>query len=411
MSAHSTAAPLAIVGRQPIFDRRLGVYGYELLFRVDSTAQHAAVTSGDVSTAMVVVNSFVEIGLENVVGAAMAFVNVNREFLLSDVILNLPKDRVVLEVLEHVPPEPDVVARLQMLRAEGYRLALDDFIYREDLEPFVQLASIVKLDISQLTRDELLAHVTRLKGLGITLVAERVETRAELDACLADGFDLFQGYFLEKPSTLQKPRAPDGDRLSALQTLALLNAPGTTVDQLEAAISRDVTLSYRLLRVINSAASGLAGRVESLRQAIVHLGRDTIRNWVSLLLLSGMNSKPAELLSTGLVRARMCERIGDRVHPDQAHAYFTTGLFSILDAVLDTTMAQLVSSLPLTPEITQALTRREGPIGAALATCIAYEHCDWEHLACEGMTSEELRDAYLEALAWSRGLMGSLNPK
>ncbi len=155
MTAPASAIPLAVVGRQPIFDRRLGVYGYELLFRLDSTAPEAGVTAGDVSTALVVVNSFVEIGLENVVGTATAFVNVNRAFLLSDLILNLPSDRVVLEVLEHVPPDSDVIARLDLLRAAGYRLALDDFVYREDLEPFIELASIVKLDISQLERPDL----------------------------------------------------------------------------------------------------------------------------------------------------------------------------------------------------------------------------------------------------------------
>lgn len=408
MPASITAHPLAVVGRQPIFDHRLSVHGYELLFRVDPAAQEAGVTAGAASTALVIVNTFVEIGFSQMVGTATAFVNVDRDFLLSEAIANLPRDRVVLEVLEHVPPDREVIARLGALSADGYRLALDDFIYRPELEPFLDLASIVKLDISQLTRPDLLAHVERLKGRGLQLVAERVETQAELETCRHDGFDFFQGYFLARPASVQRQRAPDGNRLASLQTLALLNAPGTSIDQLEVAISRDVTLGYRLLRVINSAAYGLTNRVESLRQAIVYLGRDTIRNWVSLLLLSGLNNKPIELLNTGLVRARMCERIADAVNSDQSHAYFTAGLFSILDAVLDTTMAQLVASLPLTPDISLALTDRRGPIGSALAACIAYERCDWDALACPGLSAGDLGNAYLDALAWARALTDNL---
>jgi EAL and modified HD-GYP domain-containing signal transduction protein len=408
MSTSAPAVPLAVVARQPIFNRKLEVHGYELLFRLDAAAQAAAVTAGDVSTAIVVVNSFVEFGLENVVGSAVAFLNVNREFLLSDFVRTLPKERVVLEVLEDVPPDAEVVARLESLAAAGYCLALDDFAHREELEPFLELASIVKLDISQVERRDRLPQVEGLKRRGLKLVGERVETHADLENCLEDGFDYFQGFFLARPATLQRHRAPDGDRMSALQTLALLNAPTTTAEQLERAISRDVTLSYRLLRVLNSAGCGLAGRVESLRQAIVHLGRNTIRNWVVLLLLSGMSNKPVELLTTGLVRARMCERIGEAINPNQADAYFTAGLFSILDAVLDTSMAQLVASLPLTPEVGQALTNRRGPIGRALAACIAYERWEWAELSNAPLPAADLQTAYLDALTWARTLTSGI---
>jgi EAL and modified HD-GYP domain-containing signal transduction protein len=375
---------------------------------VDATAEHASVTAAETATARVVVDSCVEIGLEHVVGSALAFVNMSRGFLLSGLASNLPKDRVVLEVLEDVPPDAEVIASLEALRADGYCLALDDFVYREDLDPFVELASIAKLDISVLDRKARLAHVDRLKRRDLTLVAERVETHDDLETCRREGFDLFQGYFLARPATLQQPRAPNGDRLTALQTLSLLNAPEATVEQVAAAISRDLTLSYRLLRVINSAAFGLSGRIESLGQAILYLGRDTIRNWVSLLVLSGLSDKPAELLTTGLVRARTCEQLALIHSPQLAPAAFTAGLFSILDAVLDTPMPHLVSQLPLTPEISRALVDHSGALGSILGASIAYERCEWTRLAGGSIDAGPLRDAYLEAVDWTRGLTAVL---
>lgn len=369
----------------------------------------SAVLSGEATTASVIVDSFMEVGLDNMVGSTPAFINVDRDFLLSHAILNLPRDRVVLEVLETVSPDEVVLARMQELKGLGYRLALDDYTHAAELAPMLDLVSIVKIDISQYPADGIGALVTALSGRGLTLVAERVETEQEFKACLAAGFGLFQGFFLERPETISRGRAPDGNRLVALQTMALLNDERSTVAQLEDAISRDVMLSYRLLRLMNSAAYGVAGRVDSLHTAIVYLGRDIVRAWVSMLLLSGMNGKPNELLTKGLVRAKMCERLAGRVEPDLTHGSFTAGLFSILDAVLDTPMADLVEQLPLETYVSRALTDRDGPIGGLLAATIAYERCAWEELAgLSALTDVDLKEAYLKVLLWTRGLSKAL---
>jgi EAL and modified HD-GYP domain-containing signal transduction protein len=310
----------------------------------------------------------------------------------------------VLEILEDTPPDADVLAAMHELREAGYHLALDDFAYRAELEPFLALASIAKLDISRVSRAEIPSALARLKERGLLTVAERVETRDDLAFCRDAGFDFFQGFFLARPATLQRQRPPRGDRLAALQILALLNDASAPIDQLETAISRDVTLSYRLLRVINSAAFGMLGRIESLRQAIVHLGRARIRSWVSLLVLSGLSDKPPELLTTGLVRARMCEMLAERVDPRQASAYFTAGLFSVLDAILDTPMEQLVASLPLSRAIGQALVAREGQLGEMLEITMAYERCEWAEVGGDRLTLADVRDAYLEAVRWALSL-------
>jgi EAL and modified HD-GYP domain-containing signal transduction protein len=268
------------------------------------------------------------------------------------------------------------------------------------------VAAIVKLDISQLDRQALEMHVRQLKSRGAMLVAERVETPEEMEMCRAIGFDLFQGYFLARPAIMKRSRAPEGNRLAALQTLSALNSPAMTLDQLEGVVSRDVTLGYRLVRVINSAQYALPGRIESLRQAILYLGRDRIRDWVTLLVLSGQNAKPGDLLITGLVRARMCEQLGTVIDPPKAHVFFTAGLFSILDAVFDMPMGQLVESLSLAPEIGCALTERRGSIGGVLEACIAHERAQWTQAEYTGLTSAQIGAAYLDALRWASS-MGS----
>jgi EAL and modified HD-GYP domain-containing signal transduction protein len=241
------------------------------------------------------------------------------------------------------------------------------------------------------------------------LVAERVETQTELTWCQEAGFDLFQGFFLERPETITRGRAPEGSRLAALQIMTVLNDPRASADQLEEAISRDVTLSYRLLRLINSAAYGVASPVDSLHRAIVYLGRDTVRAWVTLLLLSGMNGKPNELLTKALISARMCERLAATARPDDMHACFTVGLFSVLDAVLDTPMAELVTHLPLAPAVSRALTHGDGPVGELLTLTRAYERCAWSELSApRAVTDSVLREAYLDALRWTRRLDGAL---
>lgn len=403
----SAESPLAVIGRQPIYDRHLKVHGYELLFRSADERERGLTASGEACSARVVVNTFMEMGLENVVGSSLAFINVNRAFLLSGLLRNLPANRVVLEILEDTTPDQEVLAALESLKADGYRLALDDFVYRPELEPFLALASIVKLELLADNKAELIRLCGRLKQRNLQIVIERIETHEDLELCKQLGCDFYQGYFLAKPALLKQHRAPSAARLTALQTLALLGDPNATVEQLENAIGRDVTLSYRLLRVINSAAFAMSGRVDSLRQAVLFLGRERIRSWVSLLVLSGLSDKPSELLAIGMIRARMCEQLADFVEPGHRAAYFTTGLFSILDAVLDTPMEQLLASLPLAPSVTQALLARSGPLGETLNVVIANERCEWTS-SSSGLTDTQVREAYLEAVKWASQMNGSV---
>jgi EAL and modified HD-GYP domain-containing signal transduction protein len=394
--------PPALVGRQPIFDRSQRVYGYELLFRLASEeARTADRPDGTASTAQVVLNTFLEIGLDSVVGDRPAFVNATRSFICDGLAAQLPPDRVVIEVLEDIAPDDEVVAELAKLRSAGYTLALDDFIYDPSLEPLIELAHIIKIDLSQLTVGELERYQKLLGRPGLRLLAERVETHAEFEHCKSLGFELFQGFFLAKPSIVQGNRRTS-NQVTALRLLALLDDPDASLDEVELALSTDPTLSYRLLRVINSAAFSLRNRVDSLRQALIMLGLRRVQGWVTLMVLAGLSKKPPALLETALTRARMCEQLGARLQPNRAPSFFTVGLFSALEAMLDTPLEQLVGDLPLSSEVVAALLSGEGLMGSVLSGVLAYERCEWDRVSVPGLDADALRQAYLDTLQWVR---------
>lgn len=390
----------AFVGRQPIFDARQAVRAYELLFRVGHDGAVAG-AAGESLTAEVVINAFVEIGLDQIVGPHPAFLNVTRAFLVDGFAHDLPADRVVIEVLETVPADDAVLSELRALRAAGFRVALDDFVPGGQADALLELADTVKLDVEALGRDAVARHVRALRGPR-TLVAERLETAADFEWARSLGFDLFQGFFLARPSVVSRQRPP-ASRLATLRVLALLDDPNVSYDALEEAISCDVLLAFKVLRIINSAAFGLPRRVDSLKQALVLLGQRRLHTWVALTVLAGLSDKPVELLTTALIRARMCERLGHAQDPERDHTYFTVGLLSALDAMLDATMDDVVASVALAPDVAGALVRHEGPLGRTLATTLAYEACDWDGVFAAGghYAPNLLRRAYLDALGWA----------
>lgn len=402
MSSSAIPHHPVFIGRQPILDRRLHTVGYELLFRM-APWNHTVHSESDGTsyTAQVILNAFVEIGLDNVVGDKLAFVNATRAFLLEAPALELPASRVVIEVLEDVTPDDEVLAAVARLRDGGYQIALDDFVYHPTLAPLVALANVIKIDLSRLSEAGVEEHVARLRRPGARLLAERVETIEQFAFCKRLGFDYFQGFFLARPTVLRGERRTS-NHVAALRLLALLEDPMTPIAEIERAISLDPTLGYRLLKVINSAAFSLRRRIDSLRQALVLLGLKRVQGWVTLMVLAGLSSKPPVLLETALMRARMCEQIGARLEPERAASYFTVGLFSALDVMLDTPLPILVDDLPLSPDVVDALLDGTGTMGRVLAAVIAYERCEWERVAVPNVHPSEVGQAYYDTLAWVR---------
>ncbi|MGB0721560.1 MAG: EAL and HDOD domain-containing protein [Gammaproteobacteria bacterium] len=389
-----------LLARQPIFDTDLNIYAYELLFR-GADADRADVADDGYATSNVLVNLFMEAGMEQVIGEHGAFINVGRGFLTDTTPLPLPADRVVLEVLETVTPDPAVMEGLRRLTAQGFTIALDDFEFRDDLKPLMDFARIVKIDVWNKDADQVERDVARWSGRpGVKLLAEKVETRDEFHRYQAMGFDLFQGYFFARPENVTGRKAP-GDRLTLLKLLAELRNPEADLDDLDRIVRRNATLSFKLLRYINSARFALRRRVESVREALTYLGLEAMRRWITIMAMDHDDSTPNALISTALVRARCCENLGRAVAADNPEIYFTVGLFSALDAILDMDMRTILAELPLEAEVNDALLNRTGPMGAALDCVIAYENADGGDRRFQELSTEQTSEAFLEALGWS----------
>ncbi len=392
-----------LVGRQPIFDRTMNVVAYELLYR-SSAANHANVVNQDQATSQVIINSFLEIGLQSLVGSKLAYINMPEKFLTGQHPIPFSKEQVVLEVLEHVEVHEELLNGLRRLRDAGYTIALDDFELTEKTKPLVRTAQIIKLDVMNIEPALVRKRFEILRRLGVKLLAEKIETQEMFEFCKKLGFDFFQGYFLCRPNIVKGAQMPT-NRLALLQLLSDINKPDIEVHQLEKTVSRDVGLSYKLLRVINSAQFGVRNKVESLKQALVMLGMKNIKHWATLIAMASIDNKPYELIVVSLQRARMCQLIAEARRAPNGDAYFTAGLFSTLDAVLDKPFAEVLPQLSLTEELNAALEKHEGPIGAVLKSCMAYEQGDWAATPLDGLSATALQKSYLESIRWASDIL------
>lgn len=396
------------IGRQPIFDRKMRVYAYELLYR-HGFVDHAVITDLDAASTEVVVNSLIEVGLDRLVGNKKAFCNFTRSFLIKGSTIPFNSDQLVVEVLENVTAEPEVLEAIRSLSHSGHLIALDDFVVTDELLPLVELADIIKIDVLALTNDEVVAQVERLRrGKRLQLLAEKVETIDEYNFCRDLGFDLFQGYFFSKPQVVSGRKMPPS-RLAMLRLLTELQRVDIDLTKLEEIIRTDVNLSVKLLRQINSSFYSLFAEVKSIRQAIIYLGLQHIRNWACIVSMGSVSDKPQELMAMVLLRAKMCEIMSGTDDSDQRGMFFTVGLFSLLDTLLDMSMREILSSLPLTEEVNNALLERDGILGRTLSCVEEYERGNWATVVAYGFEESTLREAYLEALDWSTAALESIN--
>lgn len=401
---------IPLLARQPIFDGDLKVVAYELLCR-NSDLKFIATTDGDAASSQVLLNAFTELSIDDVVGDLRAFVNFTRTLLNSPPPFS--RQKLVIEVLEGQQVDAAMLLSLKQLRDQGYTIALDDFELSSETEGLVPYADIIKLDVLALSSEQLLTHVEQLKALGITLIAEKVETYEMFEKCKTLGFDLFQGYFLAKPRVISGRKISE-NKQSVLQLLSALHDANAPIDKIERMIARDTLLSFKLLRLVNSAAFGLSRKVESLRQAIMLLGLNKLRNWVNLLALSNLSGKPHELSITALTRARMCEMIATKINQrSRPDSYFTVGLLSTLDAFLDAPLEELLRNLSLSEQLNQAMLKHAGPEGMVLAIVQMHEQgrwqdIDWDHLDAMGINPEILAEIYIDALRWVAETMSTL---
>ncbi len=401
------------LGRQPILDRNQNLIAYELLFRSGFTAD-AGVIDDISASASVIVNAYAELGLENVLGKQRGFINVNAELLMSDMIRLLPRNQVVLELLETITITDDVVRRCGELRSLGYQLALDDVIEITDpIKRLLSLVNVVKIDLLQTSAQALPQLISFLKSKSLLLLAEKVEDLEQAKHCMALGFDLFQGYHFARPQIISGKRA-DTSQLGLLRLLGLVMSDAETTD-IEQELKHYPTLTFNLVRMVNSAASGLPHKIGSLKQVIVVLGRKQLQRWVQLLLYTAGRTDSQmmnALMQTAATRGKLMELIAttERPHDKQYHERaFMTGILSLLDTLLGIPLPEIVTQISLADEVKLALLSRQGNLGRLLLLLEEKERNDVD--AVSAMLAEmgfmgmsELITAELDAVRWANGL-------
>ncbi len=306
-----------------------------------------------------------------------------------------------LEILETVAVDGDLLERIKELRARNFEIALDDYECRPERDALLEYADVVKLDVLALDRKSLEHHVHRLRSLDVLLLAEKVETHEMHQELMVMGFDLFQGYFFARPEIYSTQRLLP-NRLTILRLLASVNDPAIKPESLSAIVRSDVSLSITVLRWANSPTLGLLQSIESVERAIIVLGLETLRNWVSLAALRGLKDVPSELSTTMLVRARTCELLAEAAGRRAPASDFLVGLLSTLDIILQTDMPRALEQVLLAPEQKEALLTRSGDAGAVLEAAIAMEAGGTA--SCLGLSPQTLIDCHVEALQWANAL-------
>ena len=399
-----------LLARQPIFSASQDTYAYELLYRGELSADSGA----DAMTATVLSHTLNQFGMDTIADGNPIFVNLSRSFLLSEFPEILPPDRTVLEVLEDVPADEDVIASMKYWKDKGFTIALDDFVSvnsaHMNLLPY---ADIIKVDILDY-EGELDTLVKALKQEPVKLLAEKVETYEQFEACQKLGFDYYQGYFFSKPSLMVDQHSLDTNKAQLLQLLSRtleVESPKELADD----ISHDLSLSYKLLCYINSAAVGLRKKIDSISHALNLMGLDNIRVWVSMLLMASLSKdKPDALLSLAFNRGRFLEQLAiTRGEEHQANDYFILGMFSLLDALLDQGIEQATSSISLPGIVRDGLLCDGSDAANKLALICSLEKADWAMLAellLEiGIDDQQMLALYTESIRWSDEKMAIIN--
>ncbi len=379
MTANPPLVKDFFLGRQPILNREQSLFAYELLFRSAKTA--GATVDDDLSATASVISHANELGMEQVIGDRIGFINVDAAVLLSDIVQVLPPKKVMLEILETVKATPELLERIVQLQKLGYRFALDDVIHdTPDVQQFLPLVEVVKIDIMGMQMSQLASLSARFKGLQKKTLAEKVETQTEFEQCLNFGFDYFQGYYFAKPVVLTgKKIAPS--ELAILQLLGLINSDADNA-VIERNIKQDATLSLNLLRLVNTPAAGAKSQIDTLGQALTILGRRQLQRWLQILLYAKpgkTGSFESPLLQMATTRGKLLELMALKLQPGNRTAgetAFMVGIMSLMDVLFQMPMEEVLTKLAVAPEVSEALLYRRGWYGDMLKLSEYNEYID-----------------------------------
>jgi EAL and modified HD-GYP domain-containing signal transduction protein len=394
------------VARQPIFDSQQKIYGYELLFRsgLDNMFRNP---DPNQATSKVIVDSFFLLDLSTLTGGKRAFINIPRDILLNEYVFLVPKDLIVAEILETVRPDAEVISACEKLKQAGYLLAMDDFVYDEMYRPLVELADFIKVDFLSTAIDERRSLIRKLTPLGKRFLAEKVETPEVLREASDLGYTYFQGYFFSKPTILSGRDIP-AYKLHYLRILREIHRPELDFRELEGIIKQEVSVSFKLLRYINSAFFGLRNKITSILQAIVLLGEKEIKKWISLITLANMGQdKPDELVILAIIRAKFCESLAFYMGlRHRSEDLFLMGMLSLIDAILGQPLSDILKEIPVADDVKKGLLGEENRLHDIYQYVLAFEKGDWDLLSKQtaklGIDEATSYRLYFDAINWGR---------
>jgi c-di-GMP-related signal transduction protein len=401
--ASFATSPTRFIARQPIFDREEKVYGYELLFRSGLENLYTA-KDGD-AAARDVADNFLNADARILTAGQKAFINATRQFLIDEYATLLPKDKTVIEILETIEPDEEVLEACRALKDWGYVIALDDFVYDEKFQPFIDLANLIKIDFKISSSESRRQAVERFAPRGIQLLAEKVETREEFAEARGCGYSYFQGYFFCKPQIIPSVHIP-AFKVHYLRILQAINQPDLDRDEIVDLIEREISLCYKLLRLMNSSLFGFRREISSTSHALALLGDREVRKWASVAAVLGIaGNKPNELVSTSLARGRCCELlVASQGTVTQGPSMFLLGVLSLMDAMLGRPIAEIVSEIALPEMVRAALLGEPNRFRKVLDLVKAFEAGEWSNvseLAAEIHVEEsKVSAAYLQAVDW-----------
>jgi len=394
------------VGRQPIYTRDLDIYAYELMSHSASESSSPSIEA-DKATSQVIINAFMEIGINKLVGKNMAFITLSEHFLLKDYELPLPTERVILKIPTYANVTDKLIAGVKRLADAGFKLALDNYLQHPALQPLASMASMIDINIEDLSIGEIRAHLKILKRLHPIILADHVKNHEAYDICRDVDVDYIQGYFLNRPRIVSG-ESLDSNQMSIINLLSTLHNPEADIDKVVDIICKDVALSYKILQLMNSAFFTRTSKIESIQHATVMLGRKQLSTWASMMALSGMDNKPLEQVRIAMIRARSCERLAEKADLKPVDSFFTVGMFSSLDLLMDRSLEELISPLPLADNVIAALLNREGELGEALNCTLAQEEGDWANIRFADLSVNDLSDINIEAINWAENVLNNI---
>lgn len=395
------------LARQPIFNVHKRLFAYELLYRGEGVKTLAEI-GGNQATASLLSSAFLTKDITDISSHRPCFINFTQDLLERNLPAMFPKSKIVVEILEDVLPTQKVIENCRQLHDKGYRIALDDFVYHRKFEPLLEVASIVKIDVRLTPLDTLMRTLNLLSQHNVKLLAEKVETLEEFDKANKLGFSYYQGYFFCRPERIEIKEI-SVVKINMLRLLAEVTKKDTTIEGLKKIISEDIAITYKLLRFLNSSYFYLLQEVKSVRHAIAYLGEKELRRFVMLVIISELTiDKPSELVRLVLVRAKFCELLGKASpYVNQAPELFIMGLFSLLDAMLDVPMADVMAKLPVSEKVKDALLEKKGSYAAFLQIAIAFERNQVHVLNILfnklKIDTSKVRESYLIAVRYANG--------